>query len=137
MNTDERFEAVAETVSNRVGAGVRGHDRDLVFFDAWWLVLQAGAGGLIQWAGNSGPDRVLRTARSLERIGCGKALQVIRSFLELIDEAATEGEEFETALRTVNINQAKTIEELDTAWEDCAEELRSRTLKWWDEASRK
>lgn len=135
MNTDERFEAVAETVSNRVGAGVRGSDRDLIFFDAWWLDLQAGVGGLIQWAGNSGSDRVLRTARSLEKIGFEKALPIVRSFLKLIDEAANEGAGFETALRRVNINRAKTVEELDTAWEDCAAELRSRTLDWWAKSS--
>ncbi len=137
METEDRFNTLAKNVTGRVGAGLNGTDRDLFFFDAWWLALQAGAGGLIQWAGNSGPDRIQRTARSLERIGCGKALHVVGSFLELMDEAAIEGEEFETALRRVNSYQAKIIEELDTAWEDCAEELRSRTLKWWDTSSLK
>ncbi|MGC9313123.1 MAG: DMP19 family protein, partial [Sediminispirochaetaceae bacterium] len=83
MDTEERFETVAETVTRRVGNGVSGHDRDLVFFDAWWLNLQAGTGGLIQWAGNSGPDRILRTVRSLEKIGFEKALPIVRGFLEL------------------------------------------------------
>lgn len=134
MDTEERFDTLAKNVTGRVGAGLNGTDRDLVFFDAWWLVLQAGVGGLIQWAGNSGRSRMLRTAHSLDRIGYGKALQVVRGFLKLVDETAIEGKEFETALRRVNINHPKIIAELDTAWEVCAEELRSRTLKWWDES---